>query len=278
MKVRGIDFTSSPSGRKPLTCFEGWFGDGMLTLVRLERWPGFGPFEAALCSPGPWIAGLDFPFGFSRRFVENVGWPLSWGGYVDHIGSLTRPAFSACLEAYKRDRPKGDKEHRRPTDAKASSVSPQKLHGVPVAKMLHEGSPRLRRAGVTIPGMQQGDPERIVVETYPGVLARRLIGRTSYKQDNPRKQSPAQLQARRNLVRAVASDRFRAIYGVTVNAPGWLADDPTGDELDAMLCAVQAAWCWTRRTEGFGAPADLDPLEGWIADPAAGERPAPVSS
>ena len=46
-----------------------------------------------------------------------------------------------------------------------------------------------------------------------------------------------------------------------------LADDPTGDRLDAFLCAVQAAWAWTHRASGYGAPPDLDPLEGWIADP-----------
>jgi hypothetical protein len=47
--------------------------------------------------------------------------------------------------------------------------------------MFFEGLPRLLDAGVTIPYVQVGDPRRIVVEAYPGVLARQLIGRRSYK-------------------------------------------------------------------------------------------------
>ena len=39
-----------------------------------EVWPDFAPFEEALKNPGPWIAGIDFPFGQSRTFIENIGW------------------------------------------------------------------------------------------------------------------------------------------------------------------------------------------------------------
>ncbi|MES9967114.1 MAG: hypothetical protein ABW074_07580, partial [Sedimenticola sp.] len=47
-----------------------------------------------------------------------------------------------------------------------------------------------------------------------------------------------------------------------------LVDDPKGDGLDALLCAVQAAWAWSRRDRGYGIPDDVDRLEGWITDPA----------
>jgi hypothetical protein len=53
-----------------------------------------------------------------------------------------------------------------------------------------------------------------------------------------------------------------------------LADDPQADTLDALLCAVQAAWAWTHRERGFGMPEDCDRLEGWIADPASHGRSA----
>jgi hypothetical protein len=48
--------------------------------------------------------------------------------------------------------------------------------------MFFEGPPRLLDAGVTIPYVQVGDPRRIVVEAYPGVLARQLIGRRTRAQ------------------------------------------------------------------------------------------------
>jgi len=56
-------------------------------------------------------------------------------------------------------------------------------------------------------------------------------------------------------------------YGVSVSAPVGLVDDPTGDRLDALLCAIQASRAWTKRDTKFGEPDHTDPLEGWIADP-----------
>jgi len=41
-----------------------------------------------------------------------------------------------------------------------------------------------------------------------------------------------------------------------------LAADASGDKLDAVLCLLQAAWGAQR--EGWGLPARIDPLEGWI--------------
>ena len=45
-----------------------------------------------------------------------------------------------------------------------------------------------------------------------------------------------------------------------------LIDDPTGDRLDAWLCALQAAWA-ARHPDG-AMPGHADPAEGWIVDPA----------
>ena len=78
---------------------------------------------------------------------------------------------------------KGDKEHRRQTDFAAGSISPQKLYGVPVGLMFFEGAPRWWKQGSPIPHLQQGDPKRIVIEAYPGVLARQIIDRRKYKDD-----------------------------------------------------------------------------------------------
>ena len=95
------------------------------------------------------------------------------------------------------------------TDKAAGAISPQKLYGTPVGLMFFEGAPRLSAAGVTIPGLQAGDPERIVVEAYPGVLARALIGRRGYKQDTKAKQTAEQAQARRDLLSALSGADLR---------------------------------------------------------------------
>jgi hypothetical protein len=47
---------------------------------------------------------------------------------------------------------------------------------------------------------------------------------------------------------------------------GRLADDASGDALDATLCLMQAAWAQQQHEEGhpqYGLPP-FDPLEGWI--------------
>ncbi|GHC52754.1 hypothetical protein [Neogemmobacter tilapiae] len=140
MRVFGVDFTSRPTPRKPITVAECTLGDA-LVFNRIIALPDFAAFEIFLGQPGPWIAGFDFPFAQSRRFVENIGWPNTWAVTVAHVSGLTRPAFRAALEDYKRDRPMGDREHSRVFERGTGAASPQKLYGVPVALMFYEGAP-----------------------------------------------------------------------------------------------------------------------------------------
>lgn len=268
MRVYGLDFTSRPNRRKPITCLECRLDAGVLTAGTLERLTNFDAFEALLQRPGPWIAGIDFPFGQPRKLIENQGWPQSWAGYVGHVGRMARQDFRQTLDEYRASRPAGDKEHRRKTDIAAGSLSPMKLYGTPVGLMFYEGAPRLLRAGVTIPGLIEGDKDRIVVEAYPGVLARRLIGRRGYKQDAKAKQTHEQRLARADLLTALRIDTLRTTHEFTVEAPDSLVYDPGADELDALLCAIQAAWAWTKRADSYGMLPTTDPIEGWIAEPS----------
>ncbi|MBM3578822.1 MAG: DUF429 domain-containing protein [Alphaproteobacteria bacterium] len=267
MRVYGIDFTSTPSRRKPLACLACTFDGGLLRTETLEEWRDFSEFERALKRPGPWIAGIDFPFGQSRQFIENIGWPADWAGYVRHAQSLGRAGFRKALDSYRASRPDGDREHRRQTDMAAGSISPQKLYRVPIALMFFEGAPRLIDANVMIPRLQDGDPGRIVVEAYPGMLARSIIGRRSYKQDTKKKQTEDQRTARLQLLAALRDGDAEARYSFAIETSEALCDNPGGDHLDALLCAIQAAWAWRNRENGFGAPETLDAAEGWIADP-----------
>ena len=81
------------------------------------------------------------------------------------------------------------------------------------------------------------------------------------------KQTREQHQARKDLLTIIKQGGVQQTHGITVEAPDHLADDPGADHLDALLCAIQAAWAWTQRDSGYGQPHDTDPLEGWIADP-----------
>lgn len=266
--VFGIDFTSAPSSRKPITCVRARFTGGALSFEDLLYLHDFDSFEAILATPGPWVAGIDFPFGQARRLVENIGWPGAWAGYVGEVSRIDRNGFRNVLEEYKRDREPGDKHHKRTCDVLTRSQSPQTLYGTPVALMFYEGAPRLLNAGVHLPYNHDGDASRVVLEAYPGIAARRLIGEAAYKNDNKRKQTAERHRARQELLAALTGKTGEGLYGFSIAAPAELADDPGGDDLDALICAVQAAWGYSYSGSRYGAPRNLDRLEGWISDPA----------
>ncbi|GLC37507.1 hypothetical protein PLESTM_000596700 [Pleodorina starrii] len=75
--------------------------------------------------------------------------------------------------------------------------------------------------------------------------------------------------------RVVGLSEAYGLAGVVV-APEVLRqceEDASGDTLDAVLAALQAAWAATRGPEGnWGAPEDVDPLEGWVTDPWVWEQ------
>jgi len=276
LNIHGIDFTSSPGKHKPIVSMACELRGDVLHVKETRAWTTLGGFEAFLEHDGPWLAGCDFPFGQARRFIENIGWPRDWSAYVAHAGAMSRAEFRAALDAYRAPRAAGDREHRRSTDKRASAISPQKLYGVPVGLMFHAGAPLLQRAEVHLPSLRETGDNRIVVEAYPGVMVRSLFGRVRYKSDSRAQQSNEQTSVRADIIQALSGRDVRGIYGVNVELSEaqceLIVADKSGDRLDALLCAVQAAWAWRQQGARFGCPVDVDPLEGWIADPSLCSR------
>ena len=273
MRVFGIDFTSRPTRRKPILCAEGRIEGAALVLKGLRAWDSFAPFEAMLASEGPWIAGMDFPFGLPRPFISAIGWPGDWAGYTRHAALLGRAGFRAALDGFRQGRPAGQREYRRAADVAAGAISPQKLYGVPVGLMYLEGAPRLLDSPVSIPLLKVGDPARVAIEAYPGCAVRQLIGRQSYKNDDPARQSPLHRAARQAVLEGLEAPANPWGLHLKVGPAdrALLLDDPGADRLDAVICAMQAAWAWQR--PDYGLPADADPDEGWIANPSLCGKP-----
>jgi hypothetical protein len=132
--------------------------------------------------------------------------------------------------------------------------------------MLHAAVPLLLAAGVHLPGLHDGDRTRVALEAYPGLLARELIGRRSYKNDDRSKQTPERLIARKDIVTALEAGRTRLDLRLKLSHPqrDALVHDASGDSLDAVLCLLQAAWAQRQGPPRYGLPEELDPLEGWI--------------
>jgi hypothetical protein len=137
-----------------------------------------------------------------------------------------------------------------------------KLVNPPVALMFHEGAPRLLAAGVHLPALLDGDPSRVALEAYPGLLARKQLGiRESYKSDTRSEQTAARAAARRRIVKALnAGEPLQIVLATKIEKP--LVADGSGDTLDAVICAVQAASAAKRPR--YGLPTDVPPGEGWI--------------
>ncbi|OWQ49334.1 DUF429 domain-containing protein [Roseateles noduli] len=260
----GVDFTSAPTTRKPIRLA---FGRRQGSVLKLERQVAIGSlddFGSWLAEPGPWLGGFDLPFGLPRELVETLGWPSEWAPLIAHYASLTRAEIRDTFAAFCDARPVGGKFAHRACDGPAGSSPSMKWVNPPVAYMLHAGVPRLVAAGVHLPGLHDGDATRVALEAYPGLLARELIGTRSYKSDDRAKQTPDRLIARKDLIEALEQGRSRLGLRLKLSHAhrDELADDGSGDKLDAVLCLMQAAWADAR--PDYGLPADMDPLEGWI--------------
>ena len=272
MKIFGLDFTSTPTRRKPITCAMCELHDTMLTLQDCRTMPSFADFEAFLQADGPWLAALDFPFGQPGQLIANLGWPAAWADYIGLIAAMSKTEFEETLAHYRASRPVGNKLHLRVTDNYANARSPMMLHRVPVGKMFFQGTPRLLASDVSILPCRPTQSDRIVVEGYPALVARNWLGKRGYKSDERDKQTGEHTQARRDLLAGLSSPMLMTHYGLCLtmseSMANTLIEEPMGDMLDALLCAMQAAWAYTQRDNGYGIPLDCDENEGWIVDPA----------
>ncbi len=266
--IYGVDFTSAPCSAKPIVVASGSLRDDTFALDGIEGLPTLTAYEQWLRRPGPWVGGFDFPLGLPRAALVELGWPTDWEQLTRHCGRLGRAMMRSALDAHRAQRPAGDKYCYRRGDAAAGSHSPLKLVNPPVALMFLEGACRLPQAGVSVPGMYEADSERMALEAYPGFAVRQLLsvsGRVSYKNDATKKQTPARADMRRRIVQVLMDE---GVNGIRLRGDALLVaslvEDGSGDRLDAVLCALQAAWGWRRRSDNFGLPETMDPVEGWI--------------
>ena len=276
MRIYGVDFTCAPRRAKPITVAAGTLRRTVLDLHAVERLESFAAFEELLRRPGPWVGGFDFPFALPLALLADLKFPKAWKESVRHCAALSRQELRSVLDAYRATRPAGSKYVHRATDYPAGSSSPMKLVNPPVALMFHEGAPRLVAAGVHVPALMEGDPKRVALEAYPGLLVRGQLGlRASYKSDTRAEQTPARRAIRWNVVKALERGEPLGIR-LRLSDPlrRQIVREGAGDLLDAAISAMQAAWAAGR--PGYGLPPEALSGEGWIV--SAGFSPAVFST
>lgn len=274
MHLIGCDFSSSPTRRKPIVIAHGHLRGAAVVLECLERVETLDAFSQWLQQPGAWVGGFDLPFGLPRELIVSLGWPQTWEASVRHYAQLGRADIRACFKAFCDARPVGGKFAHRACDRPAGSSPSMKWVNPPVAYMLHAGLVRLLDAGVSLPGLHESEDTRVALEAYPGLLAREVLGSRSYKSDTVAKQTSERLIARKDMITSLEAGQTRLGLRIKLSHAqrDALAEDASGDSLDAVLCMVQAAWGWVQQMQGqgrYGLPVDMDPLEGWIVSAPA---------
>lgn len=247
--------------------------DGRVGLSGFQAFATLDHWAHWLRATPAWVGAFDLPFGLPRELVVELGWPREWEPLIAHYAGLGREEIRRTFAAFCAARPSGGKFAHRQTDGPAGSSPSMKWVNPPVAFMLHAGVPRLLAAGAVVPGLhpphRTAGASRIALEAYPGLLACELIGRRSYKSDAAAGQNAERRAARADLVAALETGAGRLGLRLALDdtVRGLLLDDAKGDCLDAALCLVQAAWAAARSDShghGYGFPAAIDPIEGWI--------------
>ncbi len=130
------------------------------------------------------------------------------------------------------------------------------------------------KAGVGIPLLSVRNTDRYVVEGYPALVARRFVGKQGYKSDIPKKQTPQKELARQKITDGLLRGQLEVEFGFRMDLSAItiaeLVAEPGADILDAVLCAIQAAWSASRQHMDCGIPEvnGMGVWEGWIPDPS----------
>ena len=266
MRIIGVDFTSTPKRRKPLTAALGQLANDTLSIEKIQRLESFEAFEELLRLPGPWVGGFDFPFGLPREAVEDLNWPADWRKLTQHCFDLGKPEFKRQLDCYRESREHGNRYAKRKGDAASQAHPAVKLVNPPVGLMFFEGARRLAEANLTIPCLAIGDPSRVALEAYPGFLIKKHLEiKDSYKNDRRSKQTKEHKTTRQRVIRAIKAGKpFGIRVKLSTEIEEQMIGDGSGDDLDAVICAIQASWGQKQGAPRYGLPSNVDPVEGWI--------------
>jgi hypothetical protein len=178
-----------PRARKPIVGGARPPAGAVLRLQRLDELPTHGRLRSAAGQPGPWLAAFRLSLRPAACFCPGAAVGQHDAAEVITNCSVAAPhawPFRALVDAWGNTRPAGQRLLHRVTDtALPGSAAPARCRRATcrwascTTKVMRAWWQRCARCR----GCDAGDPQRVALEGYPGLLAHELIGRRSYKND-----------------------------------------------------------------------------------------------
>lgn len=248
MQIHGVDFTSRPSRRKPVTVASA----KGTRIEALECFSTLGEFELWFQRAEGTI-GIDAPFGYPKVLCQELFQSEVWADVAEELslfGSKDRLApLAARVEEFRNARPAGDKEPKRLTDIASNSASAMKFFQPPVGRMAARLIPILHRSTHEVLPVRPSASPVTVVEIYPAKWVRSNGLGTAYKDQ------VGVMANRRDLL---SKTRFT----VPTELEERVLADEQGDLLDAIIACEQVA-TWLKNGRPMPSESQVA-LEGWI--------------
>jgi signal transduction histidine kinase len=272
MKIFGINFNHSPSQKKTITIAICDFKISQgLSVTKITSLYSIKEFDTFLKQKGPWFAGVNFPLGQPYHFIKKMNLPDKWSSYVKDINHWKLEGFENKLKKFKSKLPKGTKEPLRLTDTMAGAESPLKLNQKYLAQQFFERSHCLLKAGVSILPCNPKKDKRVVLETFPDLVAQRFaVHNLGAKRKNVDIEN-----LHKDIIKGLGTPEFEQDFKFKIFLDDSLklkcVEESNGAILNAILISTQVAWAYSEGKPHFGMPDIQHPniqTEGWIIDPS----------
>jgi len=272
MKIFGINFNHSPSSKNPITVAICDFKKSQgLSVSRVELLCSLKEFETFLQQKGPWFAGVNFPLGQPSQFLQSMKLPQKWSGYIKDINRWKLDGYQKKVLKFKKKLATGSKEPQRITDTLAGSGSPLTFNKKQTAHHFFEGTHCLIRSGASILPCNIKVDKRVVLETYPDLVAKRFavhaIGAKAKNVDIE--------NLHKEIIKGLETPEFERDFKFKIFLDDSLklkcVEESNGAILNAVLISAQVAWAYSEGKPNYGIPDIQHPniqTEGWIVDPS----------
>lgn len=248
--IYGVDYTCAMGRSKPnIVCHAQLTGNALKFRAFIEFRP-LATFEDWLLNLQSGIVGIDAPFGLPLEFATHLH-SLSgalesptWTTTAEHLSQFEMRAYEFMVKAFRDSRPKGNKEPRRAFDITYGGASPIKLYNPPVGRMLFRLTPVLANSTHSLWPMRLSDSPVMIVEVYPAIIPKRLLGGKSYKNDPMGEQERP--KNRQRILDFLTSSQVENVLGYRLSNLSeedtqLCVQDRKGDRIDALIAAFEAA-------------------------------------